>query len=354
MEIKDQLENFGKEIKNDITDVKSELKNEVKTQIDGLQSQLDELATKGINFSTNPLDFKGELKNVLSTTNEDMLSKGFKFTVKAAMTPAIAPEQIGGIYGYANRKVNVRNLLAIGSTSQNAVNYVQEQSFISFTGTTAEGVKRPQSEFALVAKVANVKTVGTFLKVTKEALADVDGITSYIANRAPAKLKEVEDVKILDEIKAVAQPFSGTSITFGTGFTANEYDVLRTALAMIALENYSASAILISVEDKAKLELAKDSTGAYLFPAGNMSVSGVPVVESTCIAGGDFLVGDFVMGAEIKDREAVSINFYNQNATDVEDGLVTIGVEERFALPIYNPKSFVVGSFVAAKAKLKA
>lgn len=350
MEIKEQIENYGKEIKEDITKVNTELKS----QIDGLQGQFDQLSAKQVDLSVKGLDFKGELKNVLSTTNEDLLSKGFKFTVKAAMTPAIAPEQIGGIYGYANRKVNVRNLLAIGSTSQNAVNYVQEQSFVSFTGTTAEGQKRPQSEFALVAKVANVKTVGTFLKVTKEALADVDGITSYIANRAPAKLKEVEDVKILDEIKAVAQPFSASTITFGTGFTANEYDVLRTAIALIAKENYSASAILIAVEDKAKLELAKDLNGAYLFPAGNMSVSGVPVVESTCIASGDFLVGDFRMGAEIKDRESVSINFYNQNATDVEDGLVTIGVEERFALPIYNPKSFVIGAFTAAKAKLKS
>lgn len=350
MEIKEQIENFGKEIKEDITKVNTELKS----QLDGLQGQFDQLSAKQVDLSVKGLDFKGELKSVLSSTNEDLLSKGFKFTVKATLTPAIAPEQIGGIYGYANRKVNVRNLLSVGSTSQNAVNYVQEQSFVSFTGTTAEGAKRPQSEFALVASIANVKTVGTFLKVTKEALADVDGITSYIANRAPAKLKEVEDKIILDTIKVSAQPFSASTITYGTGFTANEYDVLRTAVALIAKENYSASAILISVEDRVKLELAKDLNGAYLFPSGNMSVSGVPVIESTCIASGSFLVGDFKLGCELKEREGISINFYNQNSTDVEDGLVTIGVEERFALPIYNPKSFVSGDFVGAKAKLKS
>lgn len=350
MEIKEQIENFGKEIKEDITKVNTELKG----QLDALQGQFDQLSAKNVEITAKGLDFKGELKSVLSSTNEDLLSKGYKFTLKAAMTPSIAPEQVNGIYGYANRKVNVRNLLSIGSTSQNAISYVQEQTYTSFTGTTAEGVKRPQSEFSLVGKIANVMTVGTFLKVTKEALADVDGITSYISNRAPSKLKEVEDAKILTVIKEAAQPFSGATLTFGTGFTANEYDVLRVAIQMIAKENYSASGILVSPTDKARLELTKDTTGAYLFPAGNMSVAGVPVVESTCIADGDFLVGDFKLGAELKEREGVSINFYNQNATDVEDGLVTIGVEERFALPIYNPKSFVSGGFVSAKAKLKS
>jgi HK97 family phage major capsid protein len=350
MELNEKMEQLGATIKNDLESNKVELKG----QLDALQTQFDQLSAKNVEITAKGLDFQGELKNVLSSTNEDLLSKGFKFTLKAAMTPAIAPEQIGGIYNYANRKVNVRNLLSIGSTSQNAVNYVQEQSYTSFTGTTAEGQKRPQSEFSLVAKVANVQTVGTFLKVTKEALADVDGITSYIANRAPAKLKEVEDAKILSVIKSEAQPFSGATLTFGTGFTANEYDVLRVAIQMIAKENYSATGILVSPTDKTRLELTKEAGGAYLFPAGNMSVAGVPVVESTCIADGDFLVGDFKLGAELKEREGISINFYNQNATDVEDGLVTIGVEERFALPIYNPKSFVSGSFAAGKAKLKS
>ena len=350
MEIKEQIENFGKEIKNDITDVKSELK----TQLDELQGQFDQLSAKQVDLATNALDFKSELKNTLSSTGEDVLAKGYKFTVKAAMTPAIAPEQISGIYGYANRKVNVRDILAIGSTSQNAVNYVSESTYVSFTGTTAEGAKRPQSEFTLTATTANVKTVGTFLKVTKEALADVDGITSYISNRTPAKLKEVEDAQILTTLKTSAQPFSGTTLTLGSGATVNEYDVLRVGVNMVAIQNMSASAILISPTDKAKLELAKDTTGQYIFPYGNMSVAGVPVVESTCIAEGDFLVGDFRLGAELKQREGISINFYTQNATDVEDGLVTIGIEERFALPVYNPKSFVSGSFVSAKAKLKS
>jgi len=350
MELNEKMEALGATIKTDLESNKNELKNEIK----GLQDQFDLLSAKNVEITAKGMTFADELKSKLSATSTDLLEKGFKFTLKATMTPSIAPEQVAGIYNYANRKVNVRNLLSIGSTSQNAISYVQEQTWTSFTGTTAEGTKRPQSEFSLVGKIANVMTVGTFLKVTKEALADVDGIASYISNRGPAKLKEVEDSKILAIIKEAAQPISGATLTFGTGFTANEYDVLRVAIQMVAKENFTASAILLSVEDRARLELTKDSTGAYLFPAGNMSVAGVPVIESTCIAAGDFLVGDFKGAAELKERQGISIDFYNQNATDIEDGLVTVGIEERFALPVYNPKAFISGTFTVGKAKLKS
>lgn len=350
--IEKQVEQLGLTIKTDLEKSNTELKSQIET----LQGQFDTLTTKGIELAESKKSFLDEVKSTLSSTNEDILVKGFKFSVKAALTPAngVAPDQHPGIVGYANRKVNARNLIAVGSTSSNAVNYVQEQSYTSFTATTAEGVKRPESAFELVGKIANVKTIGTFLKVSKEMLADVDGITSYIANRAPAKVAEVEDKFIIDTLKVDAQPFSATTIALGTGATVNEYDVLRVGVQMIAKVDYSATAILVNPTDKAKLELAKDSTGAYLFPQGNMSVAGVPIVESNCIAEGDFLVGDWRMGAELKQREGVTINFYNQNGTDIEDGLVTVGIEERVALPVYNPKSFVIGSFTAAKAKLKA
>jgi len=351
MEIK-EMEDFGKEIKNDITEVKSELQG----KLDALQAQYDQLSVKQIDLATQALDFKSEVKNKLSSTNEDLLSKGFKFEVKASLTQAgtVAPDQMPGIYGYDNKKLSLRNLMSIGSTTSNAVNYVQEQSWTSFTGTTTEGSKRPESGFVLKSELAPVKTIGTFLKVSKEQLADVLQITSYITNRAPAKLKEVEDKHILDILRVKASQFTGTTVTMGTGSTVNEYDVLRTGMNMIELANGQATAILISPSDKLRLELAKDTTGQYIFPYGNMSVAGVPVVSSNIIEEGKFLIGDYRMGAELVEREGLSINFYNQNSTDVEDGLVTVALEERIAVTVNNPARFIQGDFVSAKAKLKS
>ncbi|RZK73163.1 MAG: phage major capsid protein [Pedobacter sp.] len=222
------------------------------------------------------------------------------------------------------------------------------------------GAKAGESSFGIKQDTVLVATVATFLTISKEMLSDVDGITSYIANRAPAKLREKESQELLfgtGDIKGVATtalPFSATTIALGSGSTPNEYDVLRVAVDLVSKSNYSATAILMNGTDKAKLELAKDNTGAYLFPSGNMSVAGVPIVESNSIALSEFLVGDFRMGAEIKERQGVTVEFFNQDADNAQKGLVTVSVSERIALPVYHNGAFVTGTFTTAKAKLKA
>lgn len=356
MEIKEQIENFGKEIKEDITKVNTELKG----QLDALQGQLDQLSAKQVDLNTKSMTFADELKSQLSSSNGNIL--GAKFELKAALKPQadINPEYRAGITGYANRKVNARQLFAIGSTSGDAVKYVKLSGYTNGAGIKQEGVKAGESTFGIKQETALVKNISTFLIISKEMLNDVDGMVSFLSNQVPAKLAEAEDAELLfgtGDIKGVgttAQPFSATTITLGTGATPNEYDVLRVAVNMVNIANYSASAILIHPSDKTKLELTKDSTGAYLFQSGNMSVAGVPVVESTAIAEGKFLLGDFRLGAELKERAGVTLNYHYQDSDNVQKGLVTIAIEERIALPVYHNGAFVTGDFVAAKAKLKS
>src|SRR5690606_15481179 len=98
----------------------------------------------------------------------------------------------------------------------------------------------------------------------------------------------------------------------------------------------------------------KDSTGHYIFQSGNMNVAGVPVFESTAMTEGSFLIGDFRMGAEIKEREGVTLNYYAQDENNVKLGLITVGISERIGLPVYHNGAFVSGTFAAAKTKLKS
>ena len=358
MELNEKMEQLGSTIKNDLESQKTELKNEIKA----LQDQVDLMSAKNADITAKALTFGEELKNTLSSTNADLLAKGFKFEVKAALKPQadINPEYRAGITGYANRKINARQLFAVGSTSSDAVKFVKESGYTNGGAIKEEGVKAGESTFSIAQSTALVKTISTFLVISKEMLNDVDGMATYLQNRVPAKLAEVEDNELLfgtGDIKGVATTavaFTGTTLTMGTGSTVNQYDVLRVAVNMISKANYSASAILINGTDKTKLELAKDSTGQYIFPYGNMSVAGVPVVESNAIAEGKFIVGDFRLGAEIKDRAGVTLNYYAQDADNVQKGLITIGVEQRLALPVYHNGAFVSGDFVSAMAKLKS
>lgn len=356
MEIKTELENFGKEIKEDITKVNTELKS----QLDALQGQFDQLSVKQLDLNAKTITFADELKSQLSASNGSFL--GATFELKAALKPQsdINPEYRAGITGFANRKVNARQLFAVGSTSGDAVKYVKLSGYTNGAGIKQEGVKAGESTFGIKQETALVENISTFLVISKEMLNDVDGMVSFLNNQIPAKLAEAEDAALLfgtNEIKGVgttAQAFSGTTVTLGTGSTVNEFDVLRVGVNMINIANYSATAILVHPSDATKLQLAKDTTGQYLFSQSNMSVAGVPIVESTAIAEGKFLIGDFRLGAELKERAGVTINYHYQDADNVQKGLVTIAVEERIALPVYHNGAFVSGDFVSAKAKLKS
>lgn len=358
MELNEKMEQLGSTIKSDLEKSNTELKNEIK----GLQDQFDQLSAKNVDMTAKSLSFADELKSQLSSTNPELLSKGYKLELKAVATkPAgdMNPEYRAGITGYANRKVNARQLFAVGSTSSDAVRFVKESGYTNGAGIKQEGIKAGESTFTIAQDTALVKTIATYLVISKEMLSDVEGMASYLSNRVPAKLSEKEDAEVLfgtGDLKGVATtavPFANTTLVLGTTATPNEYDVLRVGVNMVAVADYAASAILIHPTDKTKLELLKDSTGHYIFQSGNMNVAGVPVLESTAMAEGKFLVGDFRMGAEIKERAGVTLNYYPQDADNVQKGLVTIGIEERIALPVYHNGAFVSGDFVSAKAKLK-
>jgi|GEM_PF-1017547 len=361
MELNEKMENLGSQIKSDLEKSNNELKNEIK----GLQDQFDQLSAKNIDLTVKGLTFGQELKNNLSSTNPELLAKGFKFDLKAAaLKPQndMSPEYRAGVTGYANRKVNARQLFAVGSTSSDAVKYVEETGYTNGAGIKQEGVASGESTFAVEQKSALVTTISTHLVVSKEMLSDVDGLSSYLANRVPAKLAEKEDYELLfgvGDIKGVATTaLSFLTTTYKVPVSASgstqEYDVLRVAVNMVAIANYSASAILVHPQDKTKLELAKDSTGNYLFPTGNMSVAGVPIVESTAISEGKFLVGDFRMGAEIKERQGVTISYWPSDGENAKKGLITITAEERIALPVYHKGAFVAGDFGTAITKIKS
>jgi HK97 family phage major capsid protein len=102
------------------------------------------------------------------------------------------------------------------------------------------------------------------------------------------------------------------------------------------------------------MKLEKDTAGQYVMPwifmNGGISVDGLPVIQSTAIDEGTFLVGDFKRGAQVFDRRQLSIEFSNSHDDNFIKGMVTVRISERLALVIYRPKCFVYGTFAAALA----
>lgn len=258
-----------------------------------------------------------------------------------------------------DRARHVRELMPNGTMTGTAFEYIQETAYDDGAGETAEGSSATQSDFDLTQQTANHRRIDTYLLLTEEMLMDTAGLRSYILTRVPSKIKVEEDASILYGT-GVAPQLSGITVS-GAAYSDNladtnvqRWDVLRDAIRQVRVNEYFATAILLHPTDFSLLELEKDTQGRYILPSmltgTTPNISRVPIVETTAMTSGDFLVGDFMKGAMVLDRQASTIGFYEQDSTNIRSSEITVVAKERLALPIWRTNAFCYGTFSNALA----
>ena len=103
------------------------------------------------------------------------------------------------------------------------------------------------------------------------------------------------------------------------------------------------------------MELTKDANGQYLIAVsvalgGEPRVWRIPLIETPAIDEGVALVGAFGQGAQLYDREQASIRVSEQHADFFIRNAIVILAEQRLALAVKRPESFVRVSFDSAPA----
>jgi len=397
-EIKSQLD------KIEMPDVDS-VKTEITASIDALkvefQKQIDEVGNAITKISSVPknLDsydtFKEALKGALvSKEFKEFVEKGGSTraielktpgdmgtgnnTSSDGVAPVILPDRRRDPVAPVDRIRNLREVMNIGTTTSDSIDYVKEANYEDGVAMTAELAAKGQSDFDLVEDSVKVETLATYFTVSNRMLADISYLTSYITARATKKLYNKEDQQILfgtgatPELKGVtvgATAFAAGNF-LNTITEANEYDVLRIAISNLTVGYYSATAIIMNPEDTAKMDLTKASDGQYIKPRfsqgqgglitatraynGQMFIMGLPVIETTAMTAGKYLVGDFANGIELVYREGISVRFSDSHSDNFTKNKTTIRIEERLALPIYRNEAFIYGTFATDIAAILA
>lgn len=343
-----------------------------------LQAQLDVVDARtqaGFATAAKGYSFSSELEKAFSSdafgnyksgnankVKLDLELKGADMTVGNAYTGEVIPaDRVPDLKFVPNRKVNVRSLLPVGQTSSNLIRFVRESAYDNAAAPTAQGSPKPQSDFDLAAIDRSVRTIPTFMRLTKEMLDDTPGLIAYLSSRAPSKLLNVEDTQILygsgqgQNLHGFATDGSAyVNVPFGT--LINRFDVLAAAVIQTTKNEYSANAIMINPADYLNLVSVKETTGAYALPSyvsmagGQMFIMGVPVYAINGVVAGDFFVGDLALGSQLFVRQGITLEFFEQDADNVTKNFVTVRVEERIALAVYTSQSIVYGSFAASLA----
>lgn len=317
-----------------------------------------------------------KIKEVANGDNQ----KGFKMELKAVgnitsanITSGDVPQadRLSGFNRNPSRAIRLINLFTAKSTTSDKVEWVFQGTSEGAAGQTAEGSLKNQIDMDWTVGEETVKKTTAFIKVTDEMLAKGDVSQEVNSELVQEVLKAVEQTVYdgdatganLRGITTVASAFAASTAGSTAIENANQIDVLATAMTQIKIAQEggaTVNAIMMHPTDVLQLKLAKLSAtdkrylGRLMDAGQGLSVDGVPIIESTLVAAGTYLIGDFNK-AELVQRDGMKIEI-GYDADDFTKNFRTIRCEWRGALVVRNNNrsSFVFGDFATDIAALEA
>ena len=270
-----------------------------------------------------------------------------------SQTTGVMPiERIPGIVGGAQRRNFMRDVLRVIPTVNSAVDFVRETSATPTASPVSEGSLKNEATMTFESAVAPVRTIPVWIPASKQILDDLAGLRQFIEGRLSYAVLKMEDLQILFG-SGTGQDLDGLThqaTAFDTtlrGSSFQRLDIIRRALQQVETADESPTGfIVLNPADFAAIELTKDSQGNYIAgdPRSAMAPSlwGRPVVVSTAMAAGYFLIGSSE-SADIRMRQDVTVEISTEHSDFFVRNLLAIRAESRVALPVYRPDSLIYG-----------
>ena len=381
-EIKSAMES----VKTDVNGAIDTLKADNAVAVEGLKSELEELKSQFVvvKDAADKLEAKSNRKTMNENQvkgfnatlaesiekNADVLGKiaagelkhtSFKMDTKAVgnmteavnLTGDIPRAYANQVYGLPSRKVHVRSLLPVGTISQGLFTFPKETGGEGDPAAQVQGSAKSQVDFDITMTNAPAQVIAGYVKISRQMLDDVPAMTSFLQARLLEKYLVAEDAQLLSG-NGTAPNLQGLLgvASAATGAATVDVEQLVQAIAQVEATNYSATGILINPLDWANIVNTKNTASAYSLPGstvvttdGQLSIAGIPIFKSTAIAADSFLVGDWAMGAQIMQRDGISVQFSEFDGNNFIENMITVRVEARIAFPIYYAGAFVKGDF---------
>jgi hypothetical protein len=271
--------------------------------------------------------------------------------LKADIAPS-ANQRRGDYYGLLpqlTRPLRILDLLPSGTMDNNTLPYTVEGG--SFTGAaeTVEGALKPEAGVTFTDATATAQTIAAWMKIRKQALADVSVMRSIIDSRLRYMVQRRLEAQVLSGDGADPN-IRGILNTSGLGtvaYAANELvaDQVLRGITTVLLADADASGVVMHPIDWQNTLIAKAAGDGHYYSGGPFSVTpqvlwGVPLVPSPAIPQGTVLVGDFTIGAQLFIREGVQVLMSDSDQDDFLRNRVTLLGEMRAALAVFRPSAF--------------
>jgi HK97 family phage major capsid protein len=272
------------------------------------------------------------------------------------------------------RRRRVRDLFPVRTTTAAVIEYFRQTGYVSGvpTGNNAATVAerdegdyaaKPQSTLSFRGEQSPVRTIAHWESAHRNTLADEPQLRAIIDNELLYGLRLAEDDQILngdgsgENLLGVLETDDIQSYSWSSGAVTpvpdNKCDAIRRAATLAFLANYEPTGVVVHPNDWEDMELTKNEQGSYLLAVSmntgaDQRIWRIPVIDTPAIDEGTALVGAFGTGAQLYDREQATIRISEQHADFFIRNAIVILAEERLALAVKRPESFVKVTFDGA------
>lgn len=305
---------------------------------------------------------------------------GQKDVATGSLTGGVNPRGFGRVQfdpaiPRAFRTTRVRDLFPVASTSANLIDYFRVKGFAEnggrgaaatvpetvTTGTAPDTVTvfglKPKSNLVFESAQAPVRTIAHWEAAHRNVLRDEPQLQSTIDNELLYGLALAEDDQILngdgtgENLLGILRTPGIQTYNMGDNAGDRKSDALRRSATLSVLANFPGTGFVLHPFDWEDIELQKASGDGQYMLVTNVAVGAStavwrqPVVESPAMTEGEWLTGAFGLGAQLYDREVANVRIAEQHADFFVRNAIAILAEERLALAVKRPESFVHGSF---------
>jgi hypothetical protein len=256
-----------------------------------------------------------------------------------------------------HRTVRVRDLFPVQSTDAGVIEFFRVTGFTNAASPVPERASgafgsKPHSTLAFEGQQTTTKTVAHWEVAHRNVIADEPQLRGIIDNELLYGLQLEEDYQILkgtgtsEDLLGILETPGILSYSQATVATDMKEDAIRRAATLSFLANYEPTGVVLHPSDWEKMELRKDANGNYVIAiavavGGEKRLWRMPIVDTPAIDEGTALVGAFGLGAQLYDREQANIRIAEQHEDFFVRNAVVVLAEERLALAVKRPESFV-------------
>ena len=248
--------------------------------------------------------------------------------------------------------LRLRDVLNIGRTGANAVQYMRLTGYTRAAATVAHGSLKPEATLSMDTVTEVVRTIAAWIPVNDQQLDDMPALAGIINTELLYDLdRHVEELVTYGD--GIGQNFAGiipnaSVLDARTVGGDTIIDIARRMITDVRRDGYLPNAFLFDPLDWETVLLTKGSDNHYIWTViteENVSrLWAVPVVETTAMTNietdeRNILLGDFMRGATLWDRMDSTVSVGWQNDQFIRNQR-TILAELRAAFGVRRPRAF--------------